>query len=90
MFVTPGKEELKEGFNFEELAKETEGYSGSDLKNLCVAAAYRPIREIIEVSAAGYFEVFLVAICYLGLPCFQYSSVHYLYCTCSTTRAVTI
>jgi len=46
--VILGKEELKEAFDFEELAKETEGYSGSDLKNLCVAAAYRPIREIIE------------------------------------------
>lgn len=24
-----------------------DGYSGSDLRNLCVAAAYQPIREII-------------------------------------------
>ncbi|MCD7469477.1 hypothetical protein HAX54_008532 [Datura stramonium] len=23
----------------------TEGYSGSDLKNLCTTAAYRPVRE---------------------------------------------
>ncbi|KAG2322541.1 hypothetical protein Bca52824_015754 [Brassica carinata] len=26
----------------------TDGYSGSDLKNLCVTAAHRPIREILE------------------------------------------
>ncbi|KAK8266013.1 hypothetical protein V6Z12_D12G216400 [Gossypium hirsutum] len=26
----------------------TEGYSGSDLKNLCVTAAHRPIKEILE------------------------------------------
>ena len=26
----------------------TEGFSGSDLKNLCVAAAYIPIREILD------------------------------------------
>lgn len=30
-----------------QLAKLLEGYSGSDLRNLCVAAAYQPIREII-------------------------------------------
>ena len=30
------------------LARDTEGYSGSDLRNLCVAAAYRPIREVLE------------------------------------------
>ncbi|MBA0578341.1 hypothetical protein Gorai_020627 [Gossypium raimondii] len=26
----------------------TDGYSGSDLKNLCVTAAHRPIKEILE------------------------------------------
>ncbi|KAI4976058.1 hypothetical protein ZWY2020_049665 [Hordeum vulgare] len=26
----------------------TEGYSGSDLKNLCVTAAYRPVRELLK------------------------------------------
>ncbi|KAL1355760.1 hypothetical protein AAHE18_05G135600 [Arachis hypogaea] len=26
----------------------TEGYSGSDLKNLCITAAYRPVRELIQ------------------------------------------
>jgi SpoVK/Ycf46/Vps4 family AAA+-type ATPase len=30
------------------LAEMTEGFSGSDLKNLCIAAAYQPIREILE------------------------------------------
>ena len=36
----------------DELAELTEGYSGSDLKNLCVAAAYRPIRELLKNEAA--------------------------------------
>ncbi|KAL1550709.1 hypothetical protein AAHA92_18639 [Salvia divinorum] len=34
--------------DFKELAVMTEGYSGSDLKNLCVTAAYRPVRELIK------------------------------------------
>ncbi|KAJ4749737.1 p-loop containing nucleoside triphosphate hydrolases superfamily protein [Rhynchospora pubera] len=37
-----------EKLDFKELATMTEGYSGSDLKNLCVTAAYRPVRELIE------------------------------------------
>ncbi|KAL9229932.1 hypothetical protein vseg_005344 [Gypsophila vaccaria] len=43
-----GQENLETGFRFEELAKVTEGYSGSDLKNLCIAAAYRPVQELLE------------------------------------------
>ncbi|KAH6801453.1 P-loop containing nucleoside triphosphate hydrolases superfamily protein [Perilla frutescens var. hirtella] len=42
------KENLESGFSYEQLANATEGYSGSDLKNLCVAAAYRPIEELLE------------------------------------------
>lgn len=41
-------EDLAEDFNYDVLATLTEGFSGSDLKNLCVAAAYQPIREILE------------------------------------------
>lgn len=42
------KENIEEGLNFSELATMTEGYSGSDLKNLCTTAAYRPVRELIQ------------------------------------------
>ncbi|XVF12588.1 hypothetical protein REPUB_Repub08aG0131800 [Reevesia pubescens] len=42
-----GKEKV-EDLDFKELATMTEGYSGSDLKNLCVTAAYRPVRELIQ------------------------------------------
>lgn len=41
-------ENLEPDFRFDELANETEGYSGSDLKNLCIAAAYRPVQELLE------------------------------------------
>ncbi|KAJ7952236.1 P-loop containing nucleoside triphosphate hydrolases superfamily protein [Quillaja saponaria] len=43
-----GKEKVEEGLDFKELATMTEGYSGSDLKNLCTTAAYRPVRELIQ------------------------------------------
>lgn len=41
------KEKVEE-LDFKELAIMTEGYSGSDLKNLCVTAAYRPVRELMQ------------------------------------------
>ncbi|KAM3729927.1 hypothetical protein ACB098_12G048100 [Castanea mollissima] len=40
--------EKVEILDFKELATLTEGYSGSDLKNLCITAAYRPVRELIQ------------------------------------------
>lgn len=42
------KEKIEEGFNFKELATITEGYTGSDLKNLCTTAAFQPVRELIR------------------------------------------
>lgn len=42
------QENLEPNFQFDELANVTEGYSGSDLKNLCIAAAYRPVQELLE------------------------------------------
>ncbi|KAF3328950.1 Spastin [Carex littledalei] len=41
-------EKADDGLDFKELATITEGYSGSDLKNLCTTAAYRPVRELIQ------------------------------------------
>ncbi|TYI85554.1 hypothetical protein E1A91_D04G004300v1 [Gossypium mustelinum] len=46
-FEQLAKEKL-ENLDFKELTAMTEGYSGSDLKNLCVTAAYRPVRELIQ------------------------------------------
>ncbi|XP_068664820.1 uncharacterized protein [Aristolochia californica] len=42
------KEKVEEGLDYKELAMMTEGHSGSDLKNLCMTAAYRPVRELIQ------------------------------------------
>ncbi|GFZ15714.1 P-loop containing nucleoside triphosphate hydrolases superfamily protein [Actinidia rufa] len=42
------KENVEPEFQFGKLADATEGYSGSDLKNLCIAAAYRPVQELLE------------------------------------------
>ncbi|XP_039013925.1 uncharacterized protein LOC120143759 isoform X2 [Hibiscus syriacus] len=42
------KEELSPNVDLEAIANMTDGYSGSDLKNLCVTAAHCPIREILE------------------------------------------
>lgn len=46
--VILAKEELGPDVDMESLANMTDGYSGSDLKNLCVTAAHYPIREILE------------------------------------------
>ncbi|KAL1319449.1 hypothetical protein HN51_071739 [Arachis hypogaea] len=40
--------EKHENLDFKELAAMTEGYTGSDLKNLCITAAYRPVRELLQ------------------------------------------
>ncbi|RZC31297.1 ATPase family AAA domain-containing protein 1-A isoform B [Glycine soja] len=42
------KEKVDEKLDFKEVATMAEGYSGSDLKNLCTTAAYRPVRELIQ------------------------------------------
>ncbi|KAL5719265.1 hypothetical protein ACHQM5_012068 [Ranunculus cassubicifolius] len=46
--VILAKEEMASDVDLQALANCTEGYSGSDLRNLCVMAAYCPIRELIE------------------------------------------
>ncbi|KAL7151241.1 hypothetical protein ABFS83_04G018200 [Erythranthe nasuta] len=46
--VILAKEELAPGLDLAAVANMTDGYSGSDLKNLCVSAAHCPIREILE------------------------------------------
>ncbi|XP_073010645.1 uncharacterized protein [Typha latifolia] len=47
------KENLEPDFKLDALANSTEGYSGSDLKNLCIAAAYRPVQELLEEEKKG-------------------------------------
>ncbi|CAH9132170.1 unnamed protein product [Cuscuta epithymum] len=42
------KEMVDEGLDLKQLASLTEGYSGSDLKNLCTTAAYQLVRELIK------------------------------------------
>ncbi|KAA8540688.1 hypothetical protein F0562_024393 [Nyssa sinensis] len=46
--VILAKEDLSTDVDLDTIASMTDGYSGSDLKNLCVTAAHRPIREILE------------------------------------------
>ncbi|KAK7404349.1 hypothetical protein VNO78_05178 [Psophocarpus tetragonolobus] len=47
------QETLDSDFQFDKLANLTDGYSGSDLKNLCIAAAYRPVQELLEEEKKG-------------------------------------
>ncbi|XP_014507578.1 uncharacterized AAA domain-containing protein C16E9.10c [Vigna radiata var. radiata] len=42
------KENMDTELDLKELSTMTEGYTGSDLKNLCTTAAYRPVRELIQ------------------------------------------
>ncbi|KAI4981569.1 hypothetical protein ZWY2020_022061 [Hordeum vulgare] len=34
-----------------------EAYNGSDLKNLCVTAAYRPVRELLKIERLKEMEI---------------------------------
>lgn len=43
---------LDEGVDIEAVADRCEGFSGADLKQLCMAAAMRPVRELLEVPAS--------------------------------------
>eukprot|EP00668_Euglena_longa_P002881 GGOE01003371.1.p1 GENE.GGOE01003371.1~~GGOE01003371.1.p1 ORF type:complete len:1002 (-),score=303.64 GGOE01003371.1:246-2882(-) len=45
------EETLAEDVDLTAIAKMTSGYSGSDLKQLCVVAAYRPVREFLQAEA---------------------------------------
>ncbi|KAI7753292.1 hypothetical protein M8C21_028336, partial [Ambrosia artemisiifolia] len=47
------KENIEPDFDIRSLANATEGYSGSDLKNLCIAAAYRPVQELLDEEKKG-------------------------------------
>ncbi|KAI3713969.1 hypothetical protein L1987_72558 [Smallanthus sonchifolius] len=47
------KENIEPDFDTRGLANATEGYSGSDLKNLCIAAAYRPVQELLDEEKKG-------------------------------------
>ncbi|CAH8275457.1 unnamed protein product [Arabidopsis lyrata] len=46
--VILAKENVSPGLDINWIASMTNGYSGSDLKNLCVTAAHRPIKELLE------------------------------------------
>ncbi|XP_062187351.1 uncharacterized protein LOC133890805 isoform X2 [Phragmites australis] len=46
--VILAKEDLADDVDLDALANLTDGYSGSDLKSLCITAAHCPIREILE------------------------------------------
>ncbi|XP_057772591.1 uncharacterized protein LOC130992108 [Salvia miltiorrhiza] len=47
------EENVEADFSVKQLAEATEGYSGDDLKNLCVAAAYRPVHELLQRETKG-------------------------------------
>ncbi|OIV98173.1 hypothetical protein TanjilG_18288 [Lupinus angustifolius] len=46
--VILAKEDLSSDVDMEAIASMTDGYSGSDLKNFCVTAAHRPIKELLD------------------------------------------
>ena len=41
-------EDVHPDFSYEEIAAVTDGYSGSDLKNLCLEAALHPVRDYLK------------------------------------------
>ncbi|KAG9132896.1 hypothetical protein Leryth_014838 [Lithospermum erythrorhizon] len=51
------KEKVDGDLNYNGLATMTEGFSGSDLKNFCTTAAYRPVRELIQQERSRDLEL---------------------------------
>ncbi|KJE89452.1 ATPase [Capsaspora owczarzaki ATCC 30864] len=51
--VILANERLEEGFDYEALATMTDGYSGSDLHELCRTAAVIPLREWMDAEGAA-------------------------------------
>ncbi|XP_065863118.1 uncharacterized protein [Euphorbia lathyris] len=51
--VTLKGEKVEEGIDFDYIASMCEGYTGSDLLELCKKAAYFPIRELLEGEKKG-------------------------------------
>ena len=49
-------ESLDPGLKLEAVADRTDGYSGSDLRHLCSAAAMRPLRELLTASGKSSFQ----------------------------------
>ena len=43
-------EQMEEGLQLGGIADRTDGFSGSDLRHLCTAAAMRPLRELLTTS----------------------------------------
>lgn len=48
--VILAEEKLAEDVNLSSVAGSTDGYSGSDLRQVCTAAAMRPVRELLKVT----------------------------------------
>lgn len=51
-----GSVEIKSQIDYEELAKSTEGYSGSDIRLLCKEAAMRKVRKIFDLLESHQAE----------------------------------
>jgi len=51
-----GSVEIKSQIDYEELAKSTEGYSGSDIRLLCKEAAMRKVRKIFDLLESHQTE----------------------------------
>lgn len=46
-------EKVEDGIDYDRIAGQCEGYTGSDLLELCKKAAYFPIRELLDDERAG-------------------------------------
>ncbi|GFP88902.1 hypothetical protein PHJA_001033900 [Phtheirospermum japonicum] len=51
--VILAKDELSNDVDFNVIANMTNCFAGSDIKNLCVTAAYRPVRELVKNDKEG-------------------------------------
>lgn len=77
-------ERVEDGIDYDRIAELCEGYTGSDLLELCKKAAYFPIRDLLDDEKAGKKSKVIIFL----LCVFFYHCCSYLYLAVYGTKCI--